>query len=58
LPDATVYVFDNNSSDRTVEIARAAGAVVCHVRQQGKGNVVRRMFADVESRCLRACRWR
>lgn len=49
LPDATVYVFDNNSSDRTVEIARAAGAVVCHVRQQGKGNVVRRMFADVEA---------
>jgi glycosyltransferase involved in cell wall biosynthesis len=44
-----VYVFDNNSSDRTVEVAHAAGAVVCHVRPQGKGNVVRRMFADVEA---------
>lgn len=49
LPEATVYVFDNNSRDRTVEFARAAGAVVCHVRPQGKGNVVRRMFADVDA---------
>jgi glycosyltransferase involved in cell wall biosynthesis len=49
LPDATVYVFDNNSRDRTVEIARAAGAVVRTERQQGKGNVVRRMFADVDA---------
>lgn len=49
LPDADVYVFDNNSRDRTVEIARAAGAVVRGVPQQGKGNVVRRMFADVEA---------
>jgi glycosyltransferase involved in cell wall biosynthesis len=49
LPHADVYVFDNNSRDRTVEIARAAGAVVCGVPQQGKGNVVRRMFADVEA---------
>ncbi|MES2444485.1 MAG: glycosyltransferase family 2 protein [Pseudomonadota bacterium] len=49
LPDATVYVYDNNSSDRTIEVARAAGAVVRSERMQGKGNVVRRMFADVEA---------
>jgi glycosyltransferase involved in cell wall biosynthesis len=49
LPDATIYVYDNNSRDRTVELARAAGAVVRTERQQGKGNVVRRMFADVDA---------
>jgi glycosyltransferase involved in cell wall biosynthesis len=49
LPRASIYVFDNNSRDRTVDIARAAGATVRHVPQQGKGNVVRRMFADVEA---------
>lgn len=49
LPHATVYVFDNNSSDDTVARARAAGATVRQVSQQGKGNVVRRMFADVEA---------
>jgi glycosyltransferase involved in cell wall biosynthesis len=49
LPGATIYVFDNNSSDRTVEIARRAGAVVRSERQQGKGHVVRRMFADVDA---------
>jgi glycosyltransferase involved in cell wall biosynthesis len=49
LPEATIYVYDNNSSDRTVEAARAAGAVVRHEMQQGKGNVVRRMFADVDA---------
>jgi len=49
LPHATVYVYDNNSRDRTVEIARAAGAVVASETLQGKGNVVRRMFADVEA---------
>jgi glycosyltransferase involved in cell wall biosynthesis len=49
LPDADIYVYDNNSSDRTAEVARAAGAVVCRERFQGKGNVVRRMFADVEA---------
>ena len=49
LPEAAIYVFDNNSSDRTVEIARASGATVEHVALQGKGNVVRRMFADVEA---------
>ena len=49
LPDATIYVYDNNSSDDTCERARAAGAVVRHERMQGKGNVVRRMFADVDA---------
>jgi len=49
LPGATVYVYDNNSSDRTVEVARAAGAVVRHEPLQGKGNVMRRMFSDIEA---------
>jgi glycosyltransferase involved in cell wall biosynthesis len=49
LPAATVYVFDNNSRDATVQAARAAGAEIRHVAQQGKGHVVRRMFADVEA---------
>ncbi|MDQ0250446.1 glycosyltransferase involved in cell wall biosynthesis [Sphingomonas kyeonggiensis] len=49
LPDATIYVYDNNSRDRTIEVARAAGAVVRSERMQGKGNVVRRMFADIEA---------
>jgi glycosyltransferase involved in cell wall biosynthesis len=49
LPDATIYVYDNNSKDRTVEVARVAGAVVRTERMQGKGNVVRRMFADIDA---------
>jgi glycosyltransferase involved in cell wall biosynthesis len=49
LPGATVYVYDNNSRDRTREIAAQAGAVVRTERQQGKGHVVRRMFADVDA---------
>lgn len=49
LPNATIYVFDNNSKDRTVEVAKAAGAVVRSVMLQGKGNVVRRMFADIDA---------
>ena len=49
LPGATIYVYDNNSSDRTIELARGAGAVVRIERMQGKGNVVRRMFADVDA---------
>jgi glycosyltransferase involved in cell wall biosynthesis len=49
LPAATVYVYDNNSRDRTREIAAEAGAVVRTERQQGKGHVVRRMFADVDA---------
>jgi glycosyltransferase involved in cell wall biosynthesis len=49
LPAASIYVYDNNSKDRTGEVARAAGAVVRTERLQGKGNVVRRMFADIEA---------
>jgi glycosyltransferase involved in cell wall biosynthesis len=49
LPAATIYVYDNNSADRTVELAAAAGAVVRRERQQGKGHVVRRMFADIDA---------
>ena len=49
LPGATIYVYDNNSRDRTVELARGAGAEVRNERMQGKGNVVRRMFADVDA---------
>ena len=49
LPDAVIYVYDNNSRDRTAEIARAAGAMVRTETQQGKGHVVRRMFADVDA---------
>ena len=49
LPSATVFVYDNNSSDRTAQVARAAGAQVRTELLQGKGNVVRRMFADVEA---------
>jgi glycosyltransferase involved in cell wall biosynthesis len=49
LPEATIYVFDNASSDGTADVARKAGAVVHTVRHRGKGHVVRRMFADVEA---------
>jgi glycosyltransferase involved in cell wall biosynthesis len=49
LPSAAIYVYDNNSSDRTRETAAEAGAVVRSERQQGKGHVVRRMFADVDA---------
>jgi glycosyltransferase involved in cell wall biosynthesis len=49
LPGATVYVYDNNSSDRTRSVAKKAGAVVRSERQQGKGHVVRRMFADIDA---------
>jgi len=49
LPDATIYVYDNNSRDRTIDVARAAGAIVRTERIQGKGNVVRRMFADIDA---------
>lgn len=51
LPEAVVYVYDNNSSDRTVELAEAEGAVVRHEYMQGKGNVIRRMFREVEAEC-------
>lgn len=49
LPSAEIYVYDNNSKDRTAEVARAAGAKVRSEHRQGKGHVVRRMFADVEA---------
>src|SRR6187399_3496843 len=49
LPAATVFVFDNNSTDKTAEIARAAGAEVFEEKHRGKGFVVRRMFADVDA---------
>jgi glycosyltransferase involved in cell wall biosynthesis len=49
LPDATIYVYDNNSTDRTKEVAAEAGAVVRTEQLQGKGNVMRRMFADIEA---------
>ena len=49
LPTATIFVFDNNSTDNTVAVARAAGAEVFEERRQGKGFVVRRMFTDVDA---------
>src|SRR6476620_7350822 len=49
LPRATIFVYDNNSTDGTAAAAFAAGAVVRHEPRQGKGNVLRRMFADVEA---------
>lgn len=51
LPEAVVYVYDNNSSDRTVELARDAGAVIRYEHMQGKGNVIRRMFREIEAEC-------
>ena len=51
LPEASIYVYDNNSSDGTDMIAREAGAIVRYERQQGKGNVVRRMFQDIDALC-------
>jgi len=51
LPQAAIYVYDNNSTDRTAEIARAAGAIVRRDYQQGKGNVIRRMFREVDALC-------
>lgn len=51
LPEATIYVYDNNSSDDTAKIAKAEGAVVRHEYQQGKGNVIRRMFRDIDAEC-------
>lgn len=49
VPTATIYVYDNNSSDHTARVAEQAGAIVRQERYQGKGNVVRRMFADIEA---------
>ena len=51
LPEAVVYVYDNNSTDGTDEIARKAGAVVRYEHMQGKGNVIRRMFREIDAEC-------
>lgn len=51
LPDAIIYVYDNNSCDDTALIAEKAGAVVRHEYQQGKGNVIRRMFREIDAEC-------
>lgn len=51
LPEAVVYVYDNNSTDRSAKLAAGAGAVVRRERKQGKGNVIRRMFREIDARC-------
>ena len=51
LPDADIYVYDNNSTDNTAKIASVAGAIVRHEYMQGKGNVIRRMFREIEADC-------
>ncbi len=51
LPNATIYVYDNNSSDGTDEIARNAGAIVRYEKKQGKGNVIKRMFREIDAEC-------
>ena len=51
LPEAVIYVYDNNSTDNTAEIAKKAGAVVRYEYQQGKGNVIRRMFREIDAEC-------
>ncbi len=51
LPEAVVYVYDNNSRDRTVELASQAGAVIRYEYMQGKGNVIRRMFREIDAEC-------
>lgn len=51
MPNADIYVYDNNSKDKTSEIAEAKGAIVCHEYKQGKGNVIRSMFREIEADC-------
>ena len=51
LPEATIYVYDNNSKDGTDKIAKNAGAIVRYEHQQGKGNVIRRMFSEIDAEC-------
>ena len=51
LPEATIYVYDNNSKDHTDELAKKAGAVVRYEYRQGKGNVIRTMFREIDAEC-------
>lgn len=51
LPEAVIYVYDNNSTDKTVDIAKENGAIVRHEYKQGKGNVIRRMFREIDAQC-------
>lgn len=51
LPEADIYVFDNNSTDNTAKLAAQAGAIVCHEYRQGKGNVIRSMFRNIDADC-------
>lgn len=51
LPEAVIYVYDNNSTDNTAKVAEKAGAIVRYEHQQGKGNVIRRMFAEIDAQC-------
>ncbi len=51
LPEAVIYVYDNNSKDRTAELAEKAGAIICHEYMQGKENVIRRMFREIDAHC-------
>lgn len=51
IPKTKIYVFDNNSTDKTVELAKAAGAIVRHEYKKGKGNVIRRMFREIDAKC-------
>ncbi len=51
LPEAVIYVYDNNSTDKTAELAIAAGAILRHEYKQGKGNVIRRMFREIDAEC-------
>ena len=51
IPEATIYVYDNNSSDGTADIAKKAGAIVRYEHKQGKGNVIRRMFREIDAKC-------
>ena len=51
LPEAVIYVYDNNSTDGTDDLARSAGAVVRYEFMQGKGNVIRRMFREIDAEC-------
>ena len=51
LPKATIYVYDNNSTDKSDKLAKEAGATVRYVKQQGKGNVIRKMFREINAEC-------